>query len=98
LILSLAQCNLIRVSPSWLGESLGKCMLNTLRLSTPYELASVYPCTNYVPSECKSPPNRITLDSLEASSDESHSSFRQIVAHTDDAERGSETCDRYEKD
>jgi hypothetical protein len=45
-------CHVIRKNPSWLAENSGQCMLNHLKLDTPYDPGVLRNCKTYVPKFC----------------------------------------------
>ena len=69
-------CKLLRLNPNWLGEASGLCMLNTLALSTPYDLHSVYHCKSYVPEFCSG--DQTLTVSAEGSQSPAHGPYDQI--------------------
>ncbi len=93
LTLTAGECKLVKLSPGWIGENSGECMLNELGLHTPYALSSVYHCSNYVPPECKSSGREVQIESKGTDAADVHAGYLQILVKS-----GSkfESCERYE--
>jgi hypothetical protein len=96
LLLSAPHCKLVRLNPNWLGEESGKCMLNKLSLSTPYDLHSVYHCRNYVPEFCEAP-SALQIESKKSQNASARDPHDEIEI---DREGGSRvmSCKRYAAD
>jgi hypothetical protein len=89
-------CKLVRLNPNWLGEASGKCMLNKLSLSTPYDLKSVYHCRNYVPDFCEAP-IALQIESIKSETDSARDPHDQIDISREGGSRLM-SCKRYEAD
>ena len=94
LIFTKPKCQIIRISQSWLGENFGQCLFKDLQLHQPYDLATSYPCNNFVPSECYASTHVIHLDFMNELPTSTHAPFTQIQVATVPGTSIS-TCKRY---
>jgi hypothetical protein len=97
LSLSAPHCKLLRLTPGWVGEQSGKCMFNQLALNKTYPLTSMDHCPTYIPAECKSDGEGITIES-NSKNIAGHAPYDSIFIKLSSGQSQAKSCERYASD